>query len=54
MSDNLIKKEAVVENEQDILSRAVIPFMIWDQSIPCLENEMPPIGKCGTCFFCSR
>ena len=40
-----------MENEKDILSRAVIPFMIWDQSIPYLENEMPPIGKCGTCFF---
>ena len=40
-----------MNNENDTLFRAVIPFMIWDSSIPYPKNEMPPIGRWGTCFF---
>lgn len=40
-----------MENERDILLRTIVPFMIWDHDIPYLGTGMPPIGKCGTCFF---
>ena len=41
----------MMKNENDTLFRAVVPFMIWDPSIPYQENEMPPVGRWGTSFF---
>lgn len=38
-------------NDADILSRAIVPFLLWDNSVPEEENSLPFVGKGGTCFF---
>ncbi len=37
--------------DADILSRAIVPFLLWDNSIPTEEDSLPCVGKGGTCFF---
>ncbi len=38
-------------NDTELLGRTIVPFLIWDKSIPTDINSMPCIGKSGTCFF---
>ena len=37
--------------DADILSRAIVPFLLWDNSIPTEEDSLPCVGKGGTCYF---
>lgn len=40
-----------MENDNNTLFRAIIPFMMWDPDASYPENEMPPIWRWGSCFF---
>lgn len=38
-------------NDADILSRAIVPFLLWDNSVSEEEDLLPFVWKGGTCFF---